>query len=406
MTFRIALSGLNAASSELSTTANNIANANTAGFKESRAQFADFFPTSAYGLDKNAIGGGVRVASVSQQFAQGSVSFTDNSLDLAISGEGFFSLNDNGRQVYTRNGAFGTDRNGFVINSSNQRLQVNPPLPDGSGFDTARLTDLQLSTADNPPSATTQLGATLNLPANAAVPANPVFSATDPTSYSHTTSVTVYDSLGTPHAANLYFVKSAAANTWDLHTQIDGTAVGGATSLVYSANGALTTPAGGTVTLPTHTPTTGAAALDLTLALDDTTQFGSQFAVSALTQDGYTSGRLTGLEIGADGVVLARYTNSRSMPLGQLAMARFANPQGLQQLGGSTWGETSNSGAVLRGVAGNGSFGDVQSGALEASNVDLTEQLVNMITAQRNFQANAQMISTSDQITQTIINIR
>ena len=406
MTFRIALSGLNAASADLSVTANNIANANTSGFKESRAQFADFFPTSAYGLDKNAIGGGVRLSNVAQQFAQGSVNFTDNSLDLAISGEGFFTLSDNGTQVYSRNGAFGTDRNGFVVNSSNQRLQINPPLNDGTGFDTARLADLQLSTADNPPSATTRLAATLNLPASAPVPANPVFSAGDPTSYNQTTSVTVYDSLGTAHTANLYFVKSATANNWDMHAQIDGTAVGGATPLAYSANGALVTPAGGVVTLPAHTPATGAADINLTLALDDTTQFGNQFTVSALTQDGYASGRLTGLEIAADGVVQARYTNGQATPLGQLALTSFSNPQGLQQLGGTAWGETYTSGPALRGSAGSGSFGEVQSGALEASNVDLTEQLVNMITAQRNFQANAQMISTSDQITQTIINIR
>lgn len=406
MTFRIALSGLNAASADLSTTANNIANANTSGFKESRAQFADFFPASSYGLDTNAIGGGVRLAGVTQQFGQGSVNFTDNSLDLAISGEGFFTLSDNGSHVYSRNGAFGTDRNGYVVNSGNQRLQVNPPLASGLGFDSARMTDLQLSTADNPPAATNNLAAKLNLPASATPPTNGTFSATDANSYNQTTSVTVYDSLGSAHTANLYFVKSATPNTWDMYTQIDGNTVGGATQLVYSNTGALTTPASGNVTLPGYTPATGAAAMDITLSMDDTTQFGNSFSVSALTQDGYASGRLSGLEISADGVVQARYTNGQAKPLGQLALTTFANPQGLQQLGGANWGETYTSGPALRGAAGSGSFGDIQSGALEASNVDLTEQLVNMITAQRNFQANAQMISTADQITQTIINIR
>ncbi|HVT37217.1 MAG TPA: flagellar hook protein FlgE [Nevskiaceae bacterium] len=406
MPFRIALSGLNAASADLSTTANNIANANTTGFKGSRAEFADFFPVSAYGLESNAIGGGTRLAKVAQQFSQGAVNFTNNSLDLAISGNGFFTLSDNGSTVYTRNGAFGTDANGYVVNSSNQRLQINPPLANGAGFNTGTLTDLQLSTADHPPAASTKISANFNLRSDATPPANATFDPNDATSYNNTTSVTVYDSLGSAHTANLYFVKGATANTWNMYTQIDGTAVGGAQTLAYSATGALTTPASGNITLPAYTPTTGAADMNLTLALGSTSQFGDTFSVSELTQDGFATGRLTGLEISADGVVQARYTNGQATPLGQLSLANFDNPQGLQQLGNASWGETHSSGTALRGQPGTSNFGSIQSGALESSNVDLTEQLVNMITAQRNFQANAQMIQTADQITQTIINIR
>lgn len=202
MTFRIALSGLNAASTDLGVTANNIANANTSGFKTSRAQFADLYPVSSTGVSSNATGAGVRTEKVAQQFAQGSVNFTNNSLDLAISGKGFFTLSDGGSMVYSRAGAFGTDRSGYVVNASGQRLQVYPPVAGGSAFDTANLGDLQLSTADNPPAATGNVTANLNLPADVAVPVTTPFSATDASSYNHTTSVTIYDSLGAPHAAS------------------------------------------------------------------------------------------------------------------------------------------------------------------------------------------------------------
>lgn len=406
MSFRIALSGLNAAQADLSVTANNVANANTTGFKQSRAEFADFFPVSAYGLSENAIGAGARLDRVAQQFTQGTVNFTNNALDLAISGEGMFTLSDNGSMVYSRAGAFGTDRNGYVVNAGGQRLQVFPPITGTNTFDTAQLTDLRMSTADNPPSATTAIEASYNLPADASVPANAPFDATDPTTFNHTTSVTIWDSLGASHTGSLFFVKTANPNEWTMYSQIDGATAGPGQTLTYSNTGTLVTPAGGDVVLPAVATTNGSAALNLTVNLSASTQFGENFSVSRLGQDGYTTGRLSGIEVGDGGVVQARYTNGQSAPLGQLAISTFPNQQGLQQVGDTTWVETFNAGAAIRGVAGSGSLGLVQSGALEASNVDLTEQLVNMITAQRNFQANAQMISTSDQVTQTIINIR
>jgi flagellar hook protein FlgE len=406
MPFRVALSGLNAASAELSVTANNIANSNTTGFKQSRAEFADMFPVSSYGVASNAAGAGARLARVSQQFEQGAVNFTNNSLDLAISGEGFFTLSDNGAMVYSRAGAFGTDRNGFVVNASGQRLQVFPAIAGGDGFDTARLADLQLSTSDNPPRASTRVTAGVNLPASAEPPATAAFDATDPTSYNFTRSVTVYDSLGAAHTANLFFVRGANPNEWNVHAQIDGNDVGGASAVTFSDSGTLLTPANGEITLPGYTPGTGAADLNLTLDLARSTQFGDNFSLAELSQDGYATGRLTGIEITQEGIVQARYTNGQATPLGQIALANFPNPQGLQQLGSGTWGESFAAGQVMRGGGGESEFGLIQAGALEASNVDLTEQLVNMITAQRNFQANAQMISTADQITQTVINIR
>ena len=405
MTFRIALSGLNAASTDLNVTANNIANAATTGFKGSRAEFASLFAVSAQGVTSTQSGAGVRVSTITQQFAQGNIDFTDSNLDLAISGQGFFILSDEGALSYTRAGAFQLDRDGFVVNAQGQRLQAFAPTPTG-GFNTGSLGDLQLVSGESPPAATTRVDMIANLPANAAQPANPAFDPSDPTSFNSATSFTVYDSLGAAHTATLYFVKSAAVNEWSSRLYLDGTAVGGAQALQYSDTGVLLAPVGGDITFPAYVPATGAAAMNLTIDFGETTQYGESFAVNSITQDGYTTGRLIGMDIDATGVVLARYTNGRALPLGQVALANFANPQGLQQLGDTMWAETFASGQALRGAAGSSGFGVMQSGALEASNIDITEQLVNMITAQRNYQANAEMISTADQLAQTIINIR
>jgi flagellar hook protein FlgE len=405
MAFRLALSGLNAASTELSVTANNIANTQTTGFKGSRAQFAEVFSVSAQGVSSSAVGNGVRVADVAQQFEQGNIDSTGNSLDLAISGQGFFVVSEGGGLLYTRAGAFQVDRDGYVVNSRNQRLQTYPPTP-GGGFNTGALSDLRLVTTESAPAATTNVEVVLNLPANATPPTVAPFDVADPDTYNHSTSMTIYDSLGAAHTATVYFTKTANTNEWEQRLFIDGTAVGGAQLLQYSNTGTLTSPANGQIAFPPYTPATGAAPLTLNYDLDTTTQYGASFAVNAVVQDGYTTGRLIGIDINETGVVQARFTNGRSQPLGQVALAQFSNPNGLQQLGDTNWGETFNSGQALRGVAGNAGLGLLQAGALEASNVDITEQLVNMITSQRNFQANAQMISTSDQITQAIINIR
>jgi len=405
MPFRLALSGLNAAQSDLTVTANNIANTATAGFKGSRAEFAELFSVSPQGVSSNAIGNGVRVSNVAQQFSQGNIDFTDNSLDLALSGQGFFILNDGGAMAYTRAGAFQVDSQGYIVNARQQRLQVYPPGTNGQ-FNTGALSDIQLVTSESAPSATTTVDVTLNLPANAAQPTVAVFDPANVNSYNSATSLTTYDSLGAAHTATMYFTKTANPNEWTTQLFVDGTAVGTAQTLEYDNTGALIDPAGGTITFPSYTPATGAAAMDMTFDFSTTTQYGGTFNVNAITQDGFTTGRLIGIDIDSTGVVQARFTNGRSLALGQVALANFSNPQGLQQLGDTNWAETFGSGQALRGQAGNSGFGLVQAGALEASNVDITEQLVNMITAQRNFQANAQMISTADAIQQTIINIR
>lgn len=405
MSFNIALTGLDAANQDLSVTSNNLANAATVGFKASRTEFADLFAATQQGVSATAIGNGVQVDEVAQQFTQGNIENTGNNLDLALSGNGFFTMSDNGALTYTRDGEFQVDANGNVVNAQGMKLQVYPPLANGA-FNTGGLADLSLTTNQSAPQATSTAQITANLPANAAQPVDAVFSPTDPNSYNNTTSMTVYDSLGAAHTASLYFVKGAAANAWNSYLYIDGTAVNAAGApLDYSNAGALTTPANGQVAFPSYTPTTGAAPMTITFDFSKTTQFGDAFGVTAVQQDGFTTGKLTGVSIDSTGVVQARFTNGRSVNLGQIALTNFANPQGLQQLGHSSWSATNASGQPVAGVAGASGFGTIQSGALEESNADTTAALVDMITAERNFQANAQMIQTENNTTQAVINI-
>ena len=405
MPFRIALSGLNAASSDLSITANNIANANTYGFKESRAEFADVFAAGNASLSTSISGSGVRLTGVSQTFSQGNIDFTNNALDLAIAGEGFFRLSDSGSAVYSRAGNFSLDREGFLVNPQGSKLQ-GFPIADNGTVNSGLLTDLRVVVGTSAPRESTNADLGFNLPADAPLPENAVFDPLDPSSYNHTTSTTIYDTLGAPHTQTYYLTKQPADNTWQAYTYIDNNQVGAPQTLEFSQDGTLATPAGGLVTLASYDPMNGAAPIDMTLNFNETTQYGAQFAVNNLSQDGYTTGRLSGVDVSSTGLIFARFTNGQSTSLGKVALSRFVNPNGLDQRSDTSWAESFESGDVVLGEAGTASFGLIQSGALEASNVDLTEQLVNMITAQRNFQSNAQMITTADQVTQTVLNIR
>ena len=646
MAFQTSLSGLNAAQTNLSVTGNNIANASTNGFKRSRAEFADIYASSFSSTSQ--VGSGVRVANIGQQFAQGNVEFTDNSLDLSISGEGFFILRDtSGGELYTRAGAYLVDRDGFIVNSRDQRLQ---------GYAPTVLGDLRIDNAASPANATTSTEINLNLNANAISPivdaatasyttdslaailavdysptpavagtdtinfgatgplaghtvvvngvtftfvdsaaastvddattvtvnvdytggatasdaadefaaafatavadaltsaaltgltavnagtvttisdtaaglaatvgrvitassatvtqnvtgadeidnsatfsitspngnsvtvtldsavtlaslaaaieghanfvaadftvtqdavantlnftandpallgefnfgGDPILTSGDPVSvtgtsavvfnrnnpntYNFSTSTTVYDSLGRSHTQTVFFVKdNTEANTWHTHVFIGNEPIVPANPddarVVFNTNGQL---AAGTTatTYGTFTPLTDgitgqeANPMVIVVDYDGSTQFAAQSAVNGLYQDGYTSGRISGVNIDSNGVIFARYTNGQSTALGTVALARFENPNGLQPVGDTNWARTFQAGEMVPGMAGTGSLGQIQSGALEASNVDLSAALVNMIIAQRDFQANAKMISTEDAITQTIINIR
>ncbi len=410
MAFGIALSGISAAQTDLDVTANNIANSQTTGYKESRTEFAELFSTSLQGVSSLQPGNGVRVSKIAQQFSQGNIQTSSNSLDMAINGSGFFVVSDGGALQYTRAGAFTTDANGIVTNAAGQRLQVYPALNNGS-FNTSTMGDLQVQTTQSAPAATTSAQTIFNLPANAAQPTVATFDPADASSYNNATSVTVYDSLGAAHTSTLYFVKTATANQWDTRLYVDGAAVGtGAPAvytqtLSYSSSGVLTAPAGGLVNYGTYTPTTGANPLNIDFDFSKTSQYGNSFGVTSVAQDGYTTGQLTGISVDATGVVQANFTNGQSVPLGQVALVNFANPQGLQKVDGTNWVETFASGQSVLGESGASGFGQLQSGAVEASNVDVTKQLVNMIVAQRNYQANAQMISTEKSMTETVMNM-
>jgi flagellar hook protein FlgE len=402
--FSIALSGLTASNTALDITSNNIANANTVGFKDSQAEFADVYASGAVNLNSSTSGEGVRIVTAAQQFTQGNISSSAGALDLAISGNGFFTVNSPNGPEYTRNGQFSEDSNGNVVTDTGQFLQVYPPLATG-GFNTGALSNLNLNTAQSAPVATTTGNVILNLPSNATVPTQAPFDPTNSATYTQSTSTTVYDSLGNSYPATFYFSQTATPGLWNVNMTVNGTQVGGAQTLTFSNTGAVTAPPNGNVTFAGFDPTDGAQPMSMAFNFGQTTQYGTQFGVTSITQNGYTTGQLSTVSIDPTGIVSAVYTNGRSTQLGQLAIANFPNEQGLQQLGNTNWAQTFSSGTVVQGTAGSAGFGSIQSGSLESSNVDLTTELVNMITEQRAFQANAQVITTADQMSQTVIGI-
>lgn len=430
MSFNTALSGLQAATVDLSVTSNNIANVSTTGFKYSRGEFGDIFAVSPFGNSPTAVGSGVKIDNVSQQFSQGNLEFTDASLDLAISGQGYFvvSPDENTSQLsYSRAGEFRVNQNSFIVNNDGQFLQAFPVDADGNVTSSSINTTspVQLPASTGTPAATTEVDIGVNLPAGESGLVSAQFDPTQSTTYNSSTSTTIFDSLGDSRVMTYYFVKDpdATLRQWDVYTFIDGAPVdvaGGTTiantalgnvnvaRLVFNPDGSLNAaipapPANSAVALAN-----GATPLNIThdFANNVTTQYSAGFSVNRLNSDGFTTGNLTGINISEKGLIQATYSNGISQPLGKVAMADFPNSQGLANQGGSSWTETVDSGSVITGEAGTGRFGLIQSGALETSNVDLTAQLVNLITAQRNFQANAKSIETANTLTQTIIQIR
>jgi flagellar hook protein FlgE len=411
MGFQQGLSGLNAAAKNLDVIGNNVANANTVGFKQSQAQFADVYASTLVGTAQ--VGTGVKVATVAQQFGQGNLNVTNNSMDVAISGNGFYRMDNNGVISYTRNGQFQLDKNGFMVNSQGLKL-TGYPVNAAGAIVTGAPGPIQISAASLMPKATVNVTAGLNLDSRAALPLTAVFNPLDPTSYNNSTSATVYDSLGGSHVATMYFQKTAP-NTWNSYLAVDGALVPAAVppaaptplaAMTFSTSGALLTPAGGIAASAAFTPTGGGAAQTLSFNFASTSQYGSTFGVNSLTQDGYATGQLSGFSTGADGTIVGRYSNGQTKPMGQVVLANFSNAQGLVPMGNNQWSESITSGIPLVGAPGSSSLGILQSGSVEDSNVDLTAELVNMITAQRSYQANAQTIKTQDQLMQTLVNLR
>ena len=425
MSFQQGLSGLNASSKNLDVIGNNIANANTYGSKSSRVEFGDMYATALNGAGANDIGIGVNVADVAQQFTQGNITSTGNAMDLAINGAGFFQVTDgNSPPEYTRNGQFKVDRDGYITNDAGLKLMGYPA--DGTGTIQPGLAQpLKLPTAGIAPHTTTSTTMELNLDSRAAVTnpgagVVPQIDFANPSTYNNATSVTVFDAKGQDVAMTYYFQKSAN-DQWNVFATANGQPVNGTagapapitaapidfrpdgsgpvanlSTIPVSLTGAMTNPSGAQIVTP----------LNFNLSLAGATQYGSAFGVTNLSQDGFAPGALTSISIGSDGIVNARYSNGQSKPAGQLELATFRNPQGLQALGGNVWANTHASGDPILGVPSTGNMGVLQAGALEESNVDLTAELVTMITAQRNYQANAQTIKTQDQVMQTLVNLR
>jgi len=465
MGFATALSGLKAASTNLQVTGNNIANSQTTGFKESRAEFADVYASSLGGVSKTQPGSGVKVTEVAQQFNQGNIESTQNSLDLAISGNGFFVLADNVNlpdpnnpnapvdpsvpSAYSRNGAFQLDSSGNVVNDKGQYLltfAANGTTAE-EGFSVGVFRPLTIDTAQGLPNATENINMKLNLNGAADLPAI-TFDPTEPLSYNNTTSVTTYDVQGNAHIASTYYVKTGA-NAWDAYLFLDdyGVTVGtpavvgppataavdsviaGAAmvgppvvagtpntpgtpiAMVFDSTGKLSTVDGAStkvdfvnVDLAGIDPNLSVDKMNFDLDFFGTTQFATPFSVNGLDQDGLPAGNLTGIDVDDTGVVFARYSNGGSKALGQVALARFQSNQSLAKLGDTSWAKTSSSGAPIYGAAGDNNFGGIQSSALEGSNVDLSEQLVKLIIAQQAYQANSQTITTEKTLIQTILN--
>ena len=423
MAFQHGLSGLNAASKNLDVIGNNIANSNTTGFKSSRAEFADMVAASMGAGGGSSYGIGVEVAAVAQQFSQGNVTVTGNNLDVAINGNGFFKVQQaDGSAAYTRAGNFKLDKTGDLVTNGGAQVmgfRVDP----ATGLSTSEAQPLSFPTgAPIQAKQTESIKATLNLDARAKdsagdATATPPVPATPRSTYG--TSINVYDTQGVATPVNLYFMKTANPNEWAVYNQLDDpTAVPPVTAIslgtiAFDENGKID-PATATLTLtvsPTANPNAGTAApavanFPVDIDMSGATQFGSKFAVADLSQDGYASGDLTSINISNDGMVMASYSNGVTRSEAQVALANFRNPQGLLAVGGNNWVESFDSGPAVLGKPGDGNFGALRSGALEDSNVDLTAELVNMMTAQRAYQANAQTIKTQDQVMSTIVNLR
>ena len=420
MSFQQGLSGLNAASKNLEIIGNNVANANTFGTKVSRAEFSDVYAAALNGSGTSQVGIGTNLQAVAQQFTQGSITTTENPMDLAINGAGFFQVTDGkSPTTYTRNGQFKLDRDGYIVNNGQQRLMGY--AANGQGvIQPGQAVALQLPTAGVSPSPSKEIQVEMNLDSRLKVTApaagNPI-DFNDSATYNNATSVTLYDAKGQGVALTYYFQK-ASTDTWNVFATANGKPVGSVggvltpvTKIAFPSNGsAPTTPAAPVAfDVPATVNASGGDTLPITgmlFNISGATQFGSPFGVTNMKQDGYAAGLLTAVSIENNGIVTARYSNGQLRPAGQLEIANFRNPQGLQPLGGNTWTRTYASGDAVVGVPGDGNLGSLQAGALEESNIDLTGELVNMITAQRIYQANAQTIKTQDQVLQTLVNLR
>ncbi|MDR7379567.1 flagellar hook protein FlgE [Rhodoferax ferrireducens] len=411
MSFQQGLSGLNASSQNLDVIGHNIANANTTGMKASRAEFAELYASSLGSSGGISNGIGVEVSTVSQQFTQGNISITNNSLDVAINGNGFFQIElPNGSTAYSRDGAFKLNDDGEIITNSGGHLMGLTAAADGSIPTGGAIGPLLLPAGGEiPAEVSTKIDLTFNLDTEAAIATGTAPSALVPPLATYGTSALAYNEQGVAIPVSIYFTKTAV-NTWDVYTSVDGaTPTLVPTPLTFGTNGTIT-PASftlGSIALPSAAtpPPAGTFSVDINIA--DATQQGSKFSVTKAKGDGQAPGTLTAINIDESGIIQGTYSNGKSLAAGQIQLASFTNVQGLAPIGGNYWQATVSSGEPsVKGAPGTGNLGGLRAGSLEDSNVDLTKELVNMMTAQRAYQANAQTIKTQDQVMSTLVNLR
>lgn len=392
MSYEIASSGLNAVNQQLDSISNNIANSGTVGYKSQSTQFSSMYAgTQAMG---------VSVSGTAQSISRGgSMISTGNAMDLAINNGGFFvTTDDSGNVSYTRAGSFTTDKNGYIVNSSGAQLQ-GYPVDENGDLQEGTVTSLEIQSGSIPAEATSEMTFTANLDSTSeVVDPSQAFSPSDSNTYTSSYTTSVYDSLGNEHTVGQYFVKTGD-NTWQVHYTFDGEEQTATTSLQFDTSGKLVTP---TSPVPmTFTPD-GAEPITLTLDYGATTQYGSDFSVATNSADGYASAEQNGVQVDSDGKVYATYSNGERMLQGQVVLATFPDENGLQAVSGTAWEETGESGAPLIGAPGTGTSGTLSAGYLEGSNVDITSELVDLMTAQRNYQANTKVISASNQLDQAL----
>ena len=420
MSFQQGVSGLNAASRNLEVIGNNVANASTVGAKYSRAEFADIYARTASGAGGN-VGLGVSVSTVAQQFSQGSISSTSSPLDVAINGSGFFQLEDqNGATLYSRNGQFQVDRQGYVGTPQGQKL-VAIPVTYSAGQIAGKASPLQLPTAGTAPKQTTLMKMEINLDSRnqfTFTGATPAVDLADSKTYNNSTSINIFDAKG-QQVAMTYFFQKSGPDSWNIYAAANGEPLNPDGSGVPQPIVLATFPPDGRVPITPagpmslDIPGTGAGTpfetepfTAISLDFGNLTQFGAPFGPTALSQDGFPAGRMTGVSIQDDGTVMASYSSGQSSAIARIELANFRNNQGLKPLGGNAWVASFESGEPVLGTPGGGNLGLLQSNALEDSNVDLTSELVNMMVAQRIYQANAQTIKTQDSVMQTLVSLR
>ncbi|PCS21966.1 flagellar hook protein FlgE [Candidatus Enterovibrio escicola] len=435
MALNIALSGLAAAQKDMNTTSNNIANANTFGFKESRSEFGDVYSASIFSNAKTTTGSGVQTAIVAQQFHEGSSIYTNNPLDLRISGNGYFAVandklvtNDN---LLTRNGAFHLDKNNNIVNSEGQFLLGYKVDNDTLQVGSFEPNSLNVPDQFGQPRASDNVEIGLNLPAGAAKKDPTLFNPEDPDTYNKATSSTIFDSLGQPYKLTSYYVKdNLIPNKWAVYysatdpsgekplnlTTGEFTSTKGHVghSVEFNTDGSINTVNGGVPITTVEFGSNGSGmemngadeSQSLIIKFDTPTQYASPFEMRKFTENGATTGYLSKVDIDPKGTIMAMYSNGENIALGRLAMVRVSNQQGMSQAGNTQWKVTQQSGNAMWGEAMQGAFGKIKSGTIEQSNIDMTQELVDLITAQRNFQANSRSLEVGNQMQQTILQIR